>query len=282
MALYLGVLSDSYRRQLRRMSSRPRIDIVLEKVEALAREFGIRPLGVDFSVDQLPSTERGYLDELKTRLFESHLIPTVIIGSLMLSADRDVSEPPLQRAIRNLEIAHHLGSALGLYYFGYGGRVTREGRVRLAVEQVRRLADAAMTFGITVTTENYDFFTSDDLLRIFQGSERDNVGLHNDTGNWLLLGEDPLVATRKLASYTYHAHVRDYVLREGVYTSVPIGQGIVDFPSVLAELNRIGQKRQQFVLAMEMDLDEGDVKDEDEAVRACARYMVDWLARNST
>jgi sugar phosphate isomerase/epimerase len=282
MSLYLGILSDSYRRQLRRVTDRPRIDVVLEKVEAIARDFGIHPLGIDFSVSQLASTTCGYLDELKARLKESQLIPTVIIGSLMLSADRDLSEPPLLRAIESLEIAHTLGSPLGLYYFSYGGRVTREGRVRLAVEQVRRLADAARPYGLTVTTENYDFFTSQDFLRIFQEVGRDNVGLHNDTGNWLILGEDPLTATRALASYTYHAHVRDYVLRDGIYTSVPIGQGVVDFPSVLAELKRIGRARQRFVLAMEMDLDEGDADTEDTAVRACTQYMVDWLARNQT
>ena len=75
-----------------------------------------------------------------------------------------------------------------------------------------------------VTTENYDYFTSDDFLEIFQRLDRPNVGLHNDTGNWLLLDEDPLEATRKVAPYTYHAHVRDYDLRDGVFTSVPIGQ----------------------------------------------------------
>ena len=54
-----------------------------------------------------------------------------------------------------------------------------------------RLADAAAEYGMIVTTENYDYFTSDDFLEIFQRLDRPNVGLHNDTGNWLLLDEDP-------------------------------------------------------------------------------------------
>jgi sugar phosphate isomerase/epimerase len=277
MALLLGVLGDSYRRQLRRLTDRPAVDVVLEKVSTVAEELGIRPLGVDLGVDQLASTEAAYLDDLEGRLAERGLVPTVIVGSLMLSADRDLSGPPLRRAIGNLEVAHRLGSPLGLFYFGYGGRVTREGRVRLAVEQVRELADAAAERGLTVTTENYDYFTSDDFVRIFERVDRPNVGLHNDTGNWLILGEDPLEATRKMAPYTHHAHVRDYVLRDGVHSSVPIGRGLVDFPSVLAELARIGRERERFVLAMEMDLDEGDERAEDEAVRACARYMVGWF-----
>jgi sugar phosphate isomerase/epimerase len=277
MALTIGILGDSYRRQLRRPHARASVDIIFEKVTAVAEEFGIRPIGVDFGVHQLASQDRVYLSELKVRLDEMRMVPTVILGALRLEADREVSEPALDSVIRNLEVAHRLGSPLGLYSFRYGGRVTREGRIRLAIEQVRRLADAAVSYDMRVTTENFDFFTSDDFIEIFDSVGRDNVGLHSDTGNWLLLGEDPLESTRKMAPYTYHAHVRDYVFRDGVYVSVPIGQGTVDFPPILAELKKVDEQRDRMVLAIEMDMDEGD---EDQAVRECARYMVDWYARN--
>jgi sugar phosphate isomerase/epimerase len=279
MTVMLGVLGDSYRRQLRRPQERPKVDIVIDKVAAIADEFDLHPFGVDFGVGGLPRTDDAYLDDLRGRLAERGLVPTVIVGSLNLSADEDFSQPPLEKAIASLEFAHKLGSPLGLFYFGYGGRVNREGRIRLAVEQVGRLADAAAQYGMTVTTENYDYFTSDDFLEIFQRLDRPNVGLHNDTGNWLLLDEDPLTATRKMAPYTYHAHVRDYDLRDGVFTSVPIEQGMVDFPPILDELVRIGETRDRFVLAMEMDLDAGSAEEEDEAVRECARSMADWYQR---
>ena len=279
MPVTLGVLGDSYRRQLRQPHDRPGVDIIIDKVSAIADEFGLRPFGVDFGVGQLPQTDEAYLDELRGRLNERGLIPTVIVGSLMLHADEDLWQPPLERAIANLAVAHRLGSPIGLFYLGYGGRVNREGRIRLAVEQIARLADAAAGYGMLVTTENYDYFTSDDFLEIFRRLERPNVGLHNDTGNWLLLDEDPLTATQNMAPYTHHAHVRDYVLRDGVFTSVPIGQGQVDFPPILDELTRIGEARDRFVLAMEMDLDAGTPGDEDAAVRECARYMADWYGR---
>ena len=277
MTLVLGILGDSYRRQLRKLSRQVAIDVLLDKIVAVAQEFHIQPLGLDFSVGQLANTEPGYLDELKARFNELRIIPTVIVGSLVLHADHELSEPPLEEAIRNLSVAHHLGSPLGLYYFNYGGRVTREGRKRLAVEQVSRLAEAALAYDMRVTTENYDFFTSDDFIEIFNRVGHSNVGLHNDTGNWLLLGEDPLEATRKMAPYTYHAHVRDYVLRDGVYVSIPIGEGSVDFPPILEELQKISVERERLVLAMEMDLDEGD---EDSAVLQCAHYMTDWFAHH--
>lgn len=279
MTVMLGVLGDSYRRQLRRPQERPPVEIIMDKVSAVADEIGVRPFGVDFGAGKLPSTDAAYLDDLRTRLADRGLVPTVIVGSLNLNADHDIADPPLQKAIASLEVAHRLGSPLGLFYFGYAGRVTREGRIRLAVEQVAQLADAAADYGITVTTENYDYFTSRDFEEIFTKLNRPNVGLHNDTGNWLLLDEDPLEATKRMAPYTYHAHVRDYVLRDGVYTSVPIGQGEVEIPPILDELLRVGEERDRFVMAMEMDLDSGTPEDEDQAVRECARYMARWYSQ---
>ncbi len=280
MSLTLGILSDSYRRQLRRPQDLPVIDIVLDKVSKVARELSIDPMGIDFGVGALASTEIGYLKELKSRLTDLNLVPTVIIGTLGLHADEDFATGPLANSIRNLEVAHYLGSPLGLFYFSYGGRVKRDGRVRIAIDQIGELAEAARDYDMVVTTENYDFFSSDDFLQIFQTLGANNVGLHNDTGNWFILDEDPLTATRKLADYTYHAHVRDYRIVDGVCSSVPIGMGDVNFPPVLAELKRIAAQRERFVMAMEMDLDVGDAAAEDEAVMECARYMKKWIDQN--
>ena len=70
------------------------------------------------------------------------------------------------------------------------------------------------------------------------------------------------------------------MVKDGVLSSVPIGQGLVDFPAVLAELKSIAAQHDRFVLAMEMDLDEGDPEVEDAAVRTCARYMAEWYRNN--
>src|SRR5262245_21017393 len=99
MSVMLGVLGDSYRRQLRKPQERPKVDVVIDKVAAVADEIGIRPFGVDFGVGGLESTDDAYLDALRGRLAERGLVPTVIVGSLSLNADADFSEPALERAI---------------------------------------------------------------------------------------------------------------------------------------------------------------------------------------
>src|SRR5215203_227869 len=108
MSVMLGVLGDSYRRQLRNPQNRPPVDIIIDKVSAIADEIGTRPFGVDFGVGGLPSTDASYLDQLRGRLDQRGLVPTVIVGSLNLHADRDLAEPPLEKAIANLEVAHRL------------------------------------------------------------------------------------------------------------------------------------------------------------------------------
>ena len=88
MSLMLGILGDSYRRQLRRLPHQAVIDTLLDKVVSVAQEFHIQSLGLDFSVDQLASIEPGYLDELKARFDQLNIVPTVIVGSLVLHADQ--------------------------------------------------------------------------------------------------------------------------------------------------------------------------------------------------
>ena len=186
MSVMLGVLGDSYRRQLRKPQDRPPVDIIIDKVSAVADEIGTRPFGVDFGVGGCKHRRRLSRRSAGTA------------GRAWPRADghcRLVESPCGQRSLRTAAGESDRESrgrpppwlAAGSLLFGYGGRVNRDGRIRLAVEQVGRLADAAAEYGMIVTTENYDYFTSDDFLEIFQRLDRPNVGLHNDTGNWLLL-----------------------------------------------------------------------------------------------
>jgi sugar phosphate isomerase/epimerase len=154
--------------------------------------------------------------------------------------------------------------------------VTREGQIRLAIAAVRELGKAAKSLGLRICQEDYDYFTSDDLLRITEGTGLDNVGIQSDTGNWLILGEDPVFATKKCLPYTFHTHVRDYVLENGVYNGVALGTGLVDFEKILPLLVQAGAK-ERLVLSMEVDTDN---RDEDEEAHKSFAYLKSWLVKN--
>ena len=281
MSLLPGVLSDSYRRQLRHIGSTLPVDVILPKINLLQTELGIERIGLDIGIRQLGPTDEVSLSKLRNRFETGGIRPTVILSTVSLHADRQVWEPALRRAIQDLEIAGGLGASIAMFFFDSPGRVTREGRISRAVERLSTLAASASNRGIRLATENYDYFNSVDFIRIFDGVGKDRVGLNNDVGNWLILGEDPVEATREMSAYTIHSHIRDYVLTEGVYRSVPVGTGSVPIDSVLKTLAEVGGAQPHFTFSVEMDLDSGNSNDEDMAVRSSLEYVNRWIQKHA-
>jgi sugar phosphate isomerase/epimerase len=140
---------------------------------------------------------------------------------------------------------------------------------------LRRIAPTARSLGLRITQENYDYFGSADLVRICQAVGEPHVGVHSDTGNWLILGEDPVAATEAVLPYTLHAHVRDYVVENDTYNGVALGDGLVDFERVLPVLARAPVE--ELIFSMEVDTDD---RDEDEAAERSYAHLAAWLAKN--
>ena len=276
MGLLVGSLSgQNWHRQMRRLNLdlSQRLDYVIQKTAAVGKEFGFSPMGIDLGVTALPSTDRTYVEELKARLTENNLTPTVYVGGVALSYDDEVRLGALNTGYQHLEVAAQLDARTVGFGCGMNGRVTREGRIRLAIDSVGRLGHAARQLGIRICQEDWDFFTSDDLIRICEGTGLDNVGIQSDTGNWYILGEDPLYATKKCLPLTFHTHVRDYALEGGAYNGVALGQGMVDFPNILPLFAQRAEN-DRLVLSMEVDTDD---RDEDQAAHDSYRYLKEWL-----
>ncbi|HEX5414856.1 MAG TPA: sugar phosphate isomerase/epimerase family protein [Chloroflexota bacterium] len=279
MSLVVGCLAgQNWHRQMRRLglNLEQRLDHMINKTAAIGKEFGFSPMGIDVGLRALPSQERSYLDEFKARLSENNLVAMMYVGGVSLSYDDEVRNAALQDGYKQLEALAYLGIPTAGFGCGMNGRVTREGRIRLAINAVGKLGQAAKSLGIRLCQEDFDYFTSDDLIRISAGTGLDNIGINSDTGNWLILGEDPAEATRKCLPYTFHSHVRDYVLEDGVYNGVALGRGLVDFPTILPILAQAGAQ-QRLILSVEVDTDN---RDEDEEAHESYRYLKDWLVSN--
>jgi sugar phosphate isomerase/epimerase len=276
MSLIVGGLAgQNWHRQMRRLNLDPvrRLDYMIDKTVAIAHQIGFSPMGIDLSLTALPSTEQSYLAELKARLAKNNLVAMLYVGGVALSYDEEIRAAALQTGYHQLEALAYLGVQTAGFGCGMYGRVTREGRIRLAIDTIGKLGQVARGLGIRICQEDYDYFTSDDLLCITEGTGLDNVGILSDTGNWLILGEDPVFATKKCLAYTFHAHVRDYVLENGVYNGVAVGHGLVDFPSLLPILARAGET-DRLILSVEVDTDN---RDEDDEAYESYRYLKDWL-----
>ncbi|HUX87062.1 MAG TPA: sugar phosphate isomerase/epimerase family protein, partial [Chloroflexota bacterium] len=243
---------------------------------AIGKEFGFSPMGIDFGVRSLPSLERAYLDELKTRLKENNLFAMVGFGSVAVHNDAEVRAASLAETRRNLDVAAYLGARTSNFSCARNGRMTREGQITCAIAMLKEIGRIAQDHGIRICQENYDYWKSAEFIRICDEVGLENVGIQSDTGNWLILGEDPVEATRACLRYTMHAHVRDYVLENETYNGVAVGAGLVDFKRVLPLLAEAGT-REDVVFSMEVDTDD---RDEDQCAHDSYAYLKSWLINN--
>jgi len=99
--------------------------------------------------------------------------------------------------------------------------------------------------GITLAIENHQDVTSDDLMWLFENSGYSSAfGITLDTGNPLAVCEDPLEYALRIAPLIRHVHLKDYTIHraDNGYRLVrcAAGNGVIDFPSILAELNTHG------------------------------------------
>ena len=279
MGIIIGSLAgQNWHRQVRQKGLNPAqaFDYAFDKTVAIGKEFGFSPMGIDFGVRSLPSLERAYLDELKARLKENNLFAMVGFGSVAVHNDAEVRVASLAEARRNLEIAAYLGVRTSNFSCLRNGRMTREGQIRCAIAMLKEVGRIAQDHGIRICQENYDYWKSAEFIRICEEVGLANVGIQSDTGNWLILGEDPVEATRACLPYTTHAHVRDYVLENDTYNGVAVGAGLVDFERVLPLLAEAGAK-EDIVFSMEVDTDD---RDEDQCAYDSYAYLKNWLIKN--
>jgi len=111
--IIVGALSNqNWHRQIRRLGldAAARLDYMIKKTAAIGKEFGFSPLSMDLGVAGLPSTDKAYLDEFKTRLAENKLWPVAGVGGVAVSYDDEVRSAALNTGRRNLEVAAYLGA----------------------------------------------------------------------------------------------------------------------------------------------------------------------------
>ena len=112
-------------------------------------------------------------------------------------------------------------------------------------------------------------------MAVVDRSGATNHGYLNDIGNWLITGEDPYSVTKKLVSRTIHVHIKDYLLDDGVWRSVPLGDGIVPVRKILQTLAEFEGDATVY-LALETDL---DADGEDEALDRSYAYYAEWASQ---
>lgn len=149
---------------------------------------------------------------------------------------------------------------------------------------LKNVAEEAESYDIVLAYENHIDYTSDEISRLIEKVDSENLRVNFDTGNTLRMFEDPVEASRKLARYIVATHVKDispikynkFYSTRGTprdwffWAAVPVGDGIIDIPSIAQTLKDSGYKG---VLAVEIDCLKEGYDDEDKAVEKSVEYL---------
>jgi sugar phosphate isomerase/epimerase len=105
---------------------------------------------------------------------------------------------------------------------------------------LRTLAPVLRAHGSHLNVETHEEITSFELVRLVEAVGPDVLGITFDTANVAVRGEEPAAAVRRAAPYVRATHVRDMALVETVEGLArfltPVGDGVIDWPALLAAL----------------------------------------------
>lgn len=138
---------------------------------------------------------------------------------------------------RAMEVASRLAIPR-LRIFSGLGRADAPG-LRFAHDPLLRLAlDLADRYGIDLCVENEPVcrvHTQSHILQLLESQQCPRLRLWFDIANSVEVGEDVNEAfIRRVADRLAYVHVKDFVIEDGRMRYVPLGEGQIDYPTILS------------------------------------------------
>ena len=114
-----------------------------------------------------------------------------------------------------------------------------------AADGLARVMEIAEPLGVRVGVENHQDVSSEDLLYMIDKVGSSHLGITFDIGNALSTVESPYVWAEELAEHIVDIHIKDYKVYLATFgyrlVRCPIGQGVIDFDRVLAQIAKSGR-----------------------------------------
>lgn len=189
-----------------------------------AEHMELVPFGYTLYDDKTGEFNTPLIAEIRT--LSAHLslpLSNYAVLANLLSEDETERSAEVERLKRHIDVAHQLGIPMMRHDIS-SFRRPLEQNTPLAFERVfpwavactQELADYAARFGITTLVENHGFFFngSDRMIRLIDAVNRPNFGLLLDTGNFVCVDEDPVVAVKKCVGLAKMVHLKDFYIRK--------------------------------------------------------------------
>ncbi|RXI50762.1 sugar phosphate isomerase/epimerase [Clostridium tetani] len=127
---------------------------------------------------------------------------------LFVEIDARGTEPNKLKKV--IEVAHRLGADIIRTYVRCGGDLQEE--IRRAPEDIREVLPLLRKYRIKLALENHEYETADDMINIVKEIGSPWVGITCDTGNGMMVWEEPKETIEKLAPYTFTTHFKDHII----------------------------------------------------------------------
>jgi sugar phosphate isomerase/epimerase len=230
--------------------------LTLEDFIESAKSLGVD--GVSLESCFFPSFEPAYLAGIRAML-DSYKLDRVYAWGHPDGLEGGTNEVAFDEMLASLEHAQALGAKV-MRVVGSSLRFRNEPHApqleRLA-QMFRKAVAVAETYGIRLAVENHIDFNGQEMLRLIRSVDSPYFGINFDTGNFVRLLDDPVQAMDALAPYTFATHIKDLKIQCGVpanewyfFSSVPVGDGVVDNANLIEKLQRAGFDG---LLAVEID-----------------------------
>ena len=177
----------------------------------------------------LGSIDPGYLKEVRA---------TIEANDLYVEIDTQTTDPEYLRGV--LQICHALGSNVLRTYERPSGDLVHD--MDQAVTNIRHVLPICADLCIRIAFENHEYETAADVVDVIHRIDSDWVGALVDTGNSMMVWEDPIHAIKTLAPYAVSSHFKDHAVitedNEPKGAGVTLGTGSMDCPEcfrILAE-----------------------------------------------
>lgn len=156
-------------------------------------------------------------------------------------------------------------------------------QLQQVVADLREVAGLARGMGIRLALENHGRLTAPEHLWVIERVASDHVGFCLDTGNSLLLQEDPVATVTAMAPYAFTTHFKDAAFRGTPYGAeilhVGLGRGALDLPTLFKIIKALAPDPNiniEVVSAPRAD-EEQSLAAEDETVAGSVRYARETL-----
>jgi len=205
---------------------------------------------IQVNLGDLESTEDAYLH--KVREHARRIGVTIEPGINAISPLSGRWNPrrqgtPTEHLLLGLRLAKALGASCVKCYMGYWGdrrsKTPIPAMMDAAIEALTTVRSQALDAGVKFAVENHGDLLAREVKTIIEEAGPDFVGCCLDTGNPVVLAEDPLLTLEVLGTYTVTTHIRDSAVYEhprgAAFQWVALGDGSIDFKAFVARFREL-------------------------------------------